>query len=103
MTLEHPLERRAVRTLFAALILLGALYVYFVGATILNVVAREDAKTDAARLASAVSALEREYYGLSEAIGPEDGSRLGLTPLSKTEYLHRPGAAAAATLKGNEI
>lgn len=108
LTVEHPAERIVFRTLVSALFLLAILYVYFVGATILNVVARKEAVAQTAHLASAVSELERDYFAISKAIGPEDGARLGLAPVANTVYIHRPGNAALAgqasgNPSGNEI
>jgi len=100
---EHPGERAVFRLLGAILLILASLYVYFVGATILNVVARKEAVANTAALATAVSKLERDYFALSQGVGPEDGARLGLSPLSNVVYVHRPGATAVAAVESNEI
>ncbi|MBI4079870.1 hypothetical protein HY414_01400 [Candidatus Kaiserbacteria bacterium] len=89
--------------LIGATILLAFAYVYFVGATILNVIARKEALAQTVNLATAVSQLESEYFALAQALGPEDGSRLGLSPVSDTLYVYRPGNAAAASTDSNEI
>lgn len=103
LTLEHPAERMLWRALLVAVGLLAVLYLYFVGSSILNVIARKEAIAESARLTSAVSALEREYYAFSQDIGPEDGGRLGLKPVSDTEYVRRPGAAASRTISPDEL
>ncbi|QQG37534.1 MAG: hypothetical protein HYS26_02790 [Candidatus Kaiserbacteria bacterium] len=101
---EYPIERGAFRSLWIALLLCVALYMYFVGATILNVIARKEALQQTANLASAVSQLEREYFSAAAAIGPSEGGRLGLAPVADTAFVQRPGnAASAATIGGNEI
>ncbi len=102
-TAQHPLERSVFRMLMGVLLVLACAYVYFVGATILNVIAKKDALAQTAALATAVSTLEREYFSLSQKVGPEDGIRLGLSPVSDTAYVHRPGNAAAATIERNDI
>lgn len=94
LTVEHPFEPAILRILAGLILLLGFAYVYFVGATILNVVARKDAMSQSASLTSAVSNLEREYFALSHELGPDDGTRLGLAPVSDTVYVHRPGNTA---------
>lgn len=103
LTAEHPAERTVFRLLIGAVIVLGCAYVYFVGATILNVIARKEALAESGNLATVVSRLEREYFSISQSVGPEDGMRLGLSPVVKTLYVHRPGNAANAILEPNEI
>jgi len=103
LTAEHPVEGFLFRVLIGSVLALTCAYVYFVGSTILNVIAREEALAQSVDLATAVSKLEREYFSLSQGIRPEDGVRLGLSPVSKTMYVHRPGNAAAAAIAPNEI
>ena len=103
LTMEHPAERTAFKILIAVLALFACGYVYFVGLTILNVIARKDALTQMSVLGGAVSDLEREYFAASQELGPEDGARLGLTPVANTAYVHRPGNAAVASSESNEI
>ncbi|MBI2612761.1 hypothetical protein HYW59_03030 [Candidatus Kaiserbacteria bacterium] len=103
LTAEHPAERLFLRLLISAVVVLACAYAYFVGATILNVIARKEALADSVNLATAVSKLEREYFAISQRVGPEDGTRLGLSPVSKTIYVHRPGNAALSDVARNEI
>jgi len=103
LTVEHPAERMVFRVLLGALAAFALLYIYFVGASILNVIARKEALAQTSRLTNAVSQLEREYFAASQGVGPEDGARLGLSPVANTVYVHRPGNAAAAALPSNEI
>ncbi|MBI2610480.1 hypothetical protein HYW60_00880 [Candidatus Kaiserbacteria bacterium] len=95
LTSEHPAEHLLFRVLIGAVVLLAFSYVYFVGSTILNVIARKEALAESAHLVTAVSKLEREYFALSQGIGPEDGVRLGLSPVARTLYIHRPGTLSA--------
>ena|SRR3989338_5122680 len=103
LTVEHRSEPVLLRLILGTLAVLACTYIYFVGATIFNVIARKEALAETARLTSAVSSLEREYFAASQGIGPDDGARLGLSPVSNTIYIHRPGNAAVATLESNEI
>ncbi len=103
LTIEHRAEPAFLRILLVTLAVFACAYIYFVGATILNVIAREEALTKMASLTSVVSSLEREYFSASQGLGPDDGARLGLFPVSNTVYIHRPGNAAAVTLESNEI
>src|SRR3989344_7292288 len=103
LAVEHPAERAIFRTLIAALALFACAYVYLVGSTVLNVIARKEALAQTATLASAVSELESQYFAASGGIRPEDGARLGLSPVEDTVYIRRPGNTAAAKISGDEI
>ena len=103
LTLEHPAERVVLRVLMLSLTLLAVLYVYFVGASIVNVIARKDALKQIATLASAVAMLEREYFVASGAISPESGLGLGLVPIENTAYVHTPEGRVADTMVSDAI
>ncbi|RJQ35057.1 hypothetical protein C4556_00900 [Candidatus Parcubacteria bacterium] len=103
LTVEHPAERVLFKTLIAALALLTVGYVYFVSASVLNVIARKDAVRETASLESKVSLLERDYYAATAALTPSSGERLGLSPVSNTRYVHRPGVVGVAETPLNEI
>ena|SRR3989344_6983592 len=103
LTMEHSAERVLFRVLIAALIALTFGYIYFVSASVLNVVARKEALSQTASLVSAVSLLERDYYAATAAIKPSAGESLGLAPVSNTRYVHRPGAVGRAVVPSNEI
>src|SRR3989344_1347297 len=103
LTVEHPLERVLFRACAGALLVLACACVYFVGTSVLNVIARQEALAQTTSLASAVSELEREYLAVSQNVKPEDGAQLGLTPVSNTVYIHSPGNAVAVTPERNEI
>lgn len=96
LTLEHPAERTFFRAVIAALFIIACGYVYFVGASVLNVIARKEALLQTARLTGAVSALEREYFLVAKGVTPEAGERLGLAPVSKTAYVRRLGVVGDA-------
>ena len=103
LTAEHPFERAFLRMLIVAIVAFSVLYVYFVGATTLNVIARKEARAETLKLATVVSELERDYFALSQGVGPEDGERLGLSPVADTSYVHLPGNAAQAEVDSNEL
>ena len=100
---QHPLERTIFRALIAVLFILICAYFYFVSASILNVIARKEALSEIVSLRSTVSLLERDYYALSANITPSAGMRLGLSPVSETSYVHRPGTVGVAQVRTNEI
>ena len=103
LSLEHPVERVALRVL--AIVLLAAVcgYLYFVSASILNVIARKEALTRISVIQGSIGGLEQHYFKLSSGISPESGSELGLTPISRQHYVYRPGNVGAATIARNEI
>ena len=103
LTAEHPSEQIVFRTLIAALFGLVLTYVYCVGSSVLNVIARKEALTQTASLQTSVSTLESSYYNASAGITPRSGEQLGLLPVSETAFVYRPGAAAAVTMGRNEL
>ncbi len=103
ITAEHPYESVIARTLIVALVVLASLYLYFVGASVLHIVARKEAGTETMRLQSAIAAMEQEYYALSGEVDESVASTMGLTAVEKTHYVYKPGATVAATIPGNGI
>ena len=103
LTVEHPAEWLIFRALFALLIVLGFGYVYFVSASVLNVIVRKEALKETASLRSTVALLERDYYAATAVLTPEAGRPLGLSPVSDTRYVHRPGTVSAMQGQLNEI
>ena len=110
LTHEHPAERTLFRVLIASLLLIACTYIYFVGASVLNVIARKEALLQTARLTGAVSALEREYFLIAKGVTPEAGGRPGPAPVAKTAYVRRLGVVGdarvsegGATATRNEI
>ncbi len=107
LSLEYTYERVAFRVLFAILGVLLCGYLYFVGASVLNIIARKEATRSSAALQSSIAGLEKQYFALSDEVTPESGSSLGLAPVSGTDYVYRPGATAsarpAATIEHNAI
>lgn len=105
LSVEHPFEQHLFRVFGGTLALLACLYLYFVSASVLNVIARKEASAQSARLATEVSGLERQYYVASGEVKPEDGASMGLAPVSETAYVYRAGASASARVaaSNNEI
>ncbi len=107
MTVEYSFERVAFRVLFALLGVILCGYLYFVGASVLNIIARKEASRSSVSLQSSIASLEKQYFQLSAAVTPQTGSSLGLSELSDTDYVYRPGATAAAetadTIERNAI
>lgn len=102
---EHPYEAHARQILFALLAVMIFGYLYFVAASVLNIMARKEANTAVFALQSTIAHMESEYFALSHSMQPENGARIGLAPVEDTHYVYRPGNAASAlvTMSGNEI
>lgn len=96
LTVEHPFERMLLRILLGALVVLIGSYVYFVSASVLNVIARKEALAQTASIASSLSTLESKYYAAAKSITPDTGEYLGLDSADSTKYVHRPGAVGIA-------
>ena len=97
-----PREESAIRFLGVALVLLVFAYIFFVSLSIVNVIARKEANDETKALRSIVGQLERNYFTLSHGVQAADGKGLGLTGVSDTEFIHRPGAVARDSVR-NEI
>ncbi len=104
LSVAHPLENTALKTLFAVLVVFLCAYLYFVGASVLNIMARKEASVNTQRLQSSVAVMEQEYFALGKSVDAETAGHLGLAPVSGTSYVYRTGnAAAAGVVARNEI
>lgn len=103
LSYEHPMERLVQNGLALALILLACLYLYFITATVLNVIARKDALGKVAHIEGRIGGLEQQYFALSQEVDPSRAKAVGLTPVSDTSYVYRPGNVGAATIDPNAI
>lgn len=86
-----------------ALLALCFAYLYFVGASVMNIIARKEMSAEATRLQSAIASIEQEYFALANDIDESVAVSYGLAPVENTQYIYRPGNAAAATIAGNGI
>jgi len=102
-TQEHPLESKVVRVLVALLLVSIFAYLYFVGASILNIIARKEALAKSAQLTTSIGKYEKDYFAISQSITPDAGSQLGLLPVGKTAYVYRPSSLGQAEKSHNEI
>lgn len=98
---EHPFESVAMRMVLAILLTLIFSYIYFVGASVLNIIARKEALAETERLNGAIGNIERDYFAISHNITPESGTELGLSPVSHTAYVYRPGVVGQVATKRN--
>lgn len=103
LTAEHPYESAILRIIVISILALVFGYLYFVGASILHVVARKEMNAEATRLQSAIAVMEREYFALSGVVDESIAPSLGLSAVQKTTYVYEPGTAVAVTMPGNDI
>ncbi len=102
-TAALPYEGRITSALIALIALGACAYAILVCMSILNVIERKEALAESDRLQSAVGSLEKEYFTLSQTIGPEKAAGLGLTPVSETAYVYPPSALGASDSVRNEL
>ncbi len=103
LRMEHPAEGILFRVLSILLIAAIGGYLYFVSASILNVIARKEALTKVSVIQGSIGGLEQRFFELSSGIRPESGPSLGLAPVGEKTYVYRPGNVGAATIARNEI
>ncbi len=103
ITAEHPYEGHLIRALLLVLAALACGYLYFVGASVLHIVARKEASAETVRLQSAIAGMEQEYFALSEEVDESVASGMGLVAVETTHYVYKPGTSVAATIPGNGI
>lgn len=85
----HHLERQLIRALFLTLFLLASLYVYFLSASVLNVVMREEIGKDIAAFNSQIGELEHSYLSQKNRIGLNDASTLGFVKIADKRFVER--------------
>ncbi|MDB5238397.1 MAG: hypothetical protein JWM46_667 [Candidatus Kaiserbacteria bacterium] len=101
---EHPLEQVITKVLFITLAVLLAGYIYFVGSSVMNIIARKEADAQTTQIQSSIAVLEQQYFAVGQSVSPEKQASLGLSPISNTDYVYRPGnAASAGTIASNAI
>jgi len=103
LSVEHSAETMVLRSLFALVALLLLAYLYFVSASILNVMARKEALARADTLQSQTALLEQRYFSLSQELTPIAAQELGLAPISGTDYVYRPGTVGVASISNTAI
>ena len=62
LTVEHPYERLILRSLITVLVACACLYLYFVSASVLNIMARREAITQIASLEGQIGTLGEQYF-----------------------------------------
>jgi hypothetical protein len=97
LAVEHPAERFAFTILIAILAVLFCAYFYFVIASVFNVIGEKQADTKSANLQGSIASLEQQYFSLSQSLTQQEAAAMGLTPVQNTQYVYRPGNAAAAS------
>ncbi|HEY4488323.1 MAG TPA: hypothetical protein VJB97_02305 [Candidatus Paceibacterota bacterium] len=97
LAVEHPLEQAVFRVLCVLLAVLFCSYFYFVGLSVINVIARKEAAVGSDSLESTISEMEKEYFALNTTVTEGSAASLGLKEIAATDYVYRPGTAAIAT------
>ena len=95
-TTEHPFEAHFRTFLSIALVVGIVFYVYLVGASVVNLMARKEAFASAVSTNAKVSDLEQQYLTFSHGLTPEQGTALGLHAVNPSAYIRTHGATAFA-------
>jgi len=103
LAVEYPAERIAFTLLIALLGILICAYFYFVIGSVFNVIAEKQADSSSANMQGSIASLEQQYFALSQALTPQAATDMGLAPVQNTQYVFRPGNAAAIPSPIREI
>lgn len=96
---EHPYERRIRYACGILACVLAMGYVYFVSASVLNIIAREEAHMSISHTTSSIAELEEQYFSLVGSMTKQRASELGLVAVSDKHFVTRTtrlGQAAPA-------
>ena len=85
----HVFERRALASLFGAVIVLVGLYSFFISTSIINVLVREETGQNIANLHSHIGELESEYLVLKNSITLALAHDLGFTDIIEKTFVTR--------------
>lgn len=96
LSAEHPAEAILLRIGLGVLLACTCLYLYFVSASVLNVIAREEAQRRSVALEDSVGVLQQEYFALAAGVSVEDAARLGLSTVESVSYVHRQSTVVLA-------
>ncbi|HWO07771.1 MAG TPA: hypothetical protein VNM40_04305 [Candidatus Paceibacterota bacterium] len=88
-------ENHLLSFLYFAFGLCIAAYIYFVGLSIMNLIANREAIVESDRLQSEVASLEEEYFELAKGITPSVASAHGLSKPVQTSFVRRPTGFAS--------
>jgi hypothetical protein len=95
LAVEYRAERIALTLLIALLAALFFGYFYFVIGSVFNVIGERQADAESSNLQSSIATLEQQYFSLSQSLTPQSAADMGLAPIQNTQYVYRPGNAAA--------
>jgi hypothetical protein len=103
LSVEYPYEQAALSALAVIFVLCLLTYVYFVSASVLNVMAQREADRNSQLLEGEIGKLEQQYFALSHAVTAQNAQEIGLVPIQKTAYVYRPGAVGVVSVSSNAI
>ena len=83
----YAAERRALFAVGFAIVALAGLYMYFITASVMNVVLRKELEMERAEVHTRLSALEEEYLTKVAAIDRAHAEALGLVPLAQKRFV----------------
>ncbi len=87
-------ESYILQGLLLALTVCIATYLYFVGVSIMNVIAHREATVETERLRSTVGTLEQDYFTLSKEVTSIVGTDIGLQQTIGSSFVKRTNGVA---------
>lgn len=103
LAIEYQWENTLLRVLLIMLAVLLSSYLYFVAASVLNVIAHKEANLRSTQIETSIGQLERQYFTLSQELTPEKGTALGLSAIIDQSYVYRHGSIGAVTTASDRI
>lgn len=103
LAIEYQWEHTLLRALLIMLALLTCGYLYFVAASVLNVIAHKEADVRSTRIETSIGMLERQYFSLSQELTPETGNALGLSAITDQWYVYRHGNVGQAGVSPTQV
>ena len=103
LSIEHPYERAAFRLLAGLVAIFAVGYMYFVAASVLNVMARTAYDRQSVAIEGDIGMLEQRYLYLTSAVRQDAAQEFGLVPVNETSYVYRPGPSASLPVKNDVI
>jgi len=96
---QNDINRRFFYGVFTAFLLIGGLYVYFLGSIVFSVLERKTVETEVASLAQNVNDLEISYLKEDNSINLTLATSLGFTEAKGALFANRTALAQSVSLR----
>lgn len=103
IAIKGNIDKRLTGTVIGILAVSFALYIVFMGQTIVNIIERKNIETQTRNLSTEVSSLEIEYIALSKKVDYDLAQSLGYNDSKDTYYASRHQAMTSIIGISNEL